>query len=288
MVFWFYHRGATWRRQHLEQLNTVPDTTILPACGREPGGVDAASGPPNVAVCAVHLATSLPFLAAILPPLPPITPNVKLPHRPNRLECGIRDGWAVEANAKSGKNGNVDSSSELCRAASEEEHAELECAAQPPVDRERRNERRCHRHLQHMPWRTRRAAQPARAELASERLPERRASQRRHRPAAHQRRCAEGQRGENGVVAQRRRRLDALAIQARMLLEEQRVAHALALLAQTDAPYCRPHRMADDGAGRTADIEALCQQREVQVAILTIGQRKTLVEAADGFQRVAA
>jgi hypothetical protein len=55
----------------------------------------------------------LPFLAAILPLLPPITRNVKLPDRPNRLECGIRDRSALETKVKSGKNGNVDRAGQL-------------------------------------------------------------------------------------------------------------------------------------------------------------------------------
>src|SRR5690349_24921668 len=52
--------------------------------------VDAPTTPPNLAVFAIPLATSLPFLAAILPLLPPITRNVTLPRAANRLEFGVR------------------------------------------------------------------------------------------------------------------------------------------------------------------------------------------------------
>jgi hypothetical protein len=70
--------------------------------------VDAVEVPPNLAVSAAHRATVLPFLAAILPLLPPTTRNVTLPRAANRLECGIREESAPDAKCKSGKNGNVD------------------------------------------------------------------------------------------------------------------------------------------------------------------------------------
>jgi hypothetical protein len=53
--------------------------------------VEAPAIHQNLAVFAAHRATSLPFLATILPPLPPITPNVKLSQAATRLEIGIRE-----------------------------------------------------------------------------------------------------------------------------------------------------------------------------------------------------
>jgi len=49
-----------------------------------------------------------------LPLLPPITPNVKLPHHPVRLELGIRGKCDAAQKSKSGKNGNVDRSGQHC------------------------------------------------------------------------------------------------------------------------------------------------------------------------------
>jgi len=50
----------------------------------------------------------LPFLAAIVPFLPPITRNVKLPRAAKPLQFGIREEYALDTQPKSGKNGNVD------------------------------------------------------------------------------------------------------------------------------------------------------------------------------------
>jgi len=57
----------------------------------------------NVAVFAIHLATS----CRILPFLPPITRNVKLPRTANRREFGIRAEGTPNTTSQSGKNGNV-------------------------------------------------------------------------------------------------------------------------------------------------------------------------------------
>jgi hypothetical protein len=76
--------------------------------------VDASGIAHILAVFATHLAISLPLFAAILPLLPSITPNVKLPDRANRLECGIGEENTPDTKAKSGKNGNVDHPSQLC------------------------------------------------------------------------------------------------------------------------------------------------------------------------------
>ena len=63
----------------------------------------------NVAVFAADLATS----CRILPLLPPITPNVKSLIPPNPLEFRCRPRSPSKAKSKSGKNGNVDQSSQL-------------------------------------------------------------------------------------------------------------------------------------------------------------------------------
>src|SRR5690349_1805007 len=69
---------------------------------------------PNLADFAIPLATSLPFLAAILSLLPSIARNVKFAETANRLECGIREENALFTKCKSGKNGNVDHPSQHC------------------------------------------------------------------------------------------------------------------------------------------------------------------------------
>jgi len=53
------------------------------------------------------------FDCHILPLLPPITPNVKLPARATRLKFGIPLRPPSNITSKSGKNGNVDHSSQL-------------------------------------------------------------------------------------------------------------------------------------------------------------------------------
>jgi hypothetical protein len=67
-----------------------------------------------LAVFAADLAIRCHFLAAILPFLPPITPNVKLPIHATRLEFGIRAEVASDTTSKSGKNGNVHCASQHC------------------------------------------------------------------------------------------------------------------------------------------------------------------------------
>ena len=59
---------------------------------------------------AIHLATS----CRILPLLPPITPNVKLPRAANPLEFEIRMRDDADHTMKSGKNGNVNHPSQHC------------------------------------------------------------------------------------------------------------------------------------------------------------------------------
>jgi len=83
-----------------------------PHRSRTRGNMDAAGTAHILAVFAADLATC----CHILPFLPPITRNDKLSERANRLEFSNRDGSEAEPNVKSGKNGNVDSSSQLCRA----------------------------------------------------------------------------------------------------------------------------------------------------------------------------
>src|SRR5690348_1885525 len=65
---------------------------------------------PKVASPPCHI---LPLHCQILPLLPPITRNVKLPDRATRLELSIRAGSPFTKNVKSGKNGNVDHPSQL-------------------------------------------------------------------------------------------------------------------------------------------------------------------------------
>src|SRR5690348_16815294 len=65
---------------------------------------------PKVASPPCHI---LPLHCQILPLLPPITRNVKLPDRGTRLELSIRAGSPFTKNVKSGKNGNVDHPSQL-------------------------------------------------------------------------------------------------------------------------------------------------------------------------------
>ena len=75
------------------------------------------TSPPNHAVFATCVAVFCRDLAGSLPLLPPITPNVKLSQAANRLECGVREEIAPDATSQSGKNGNVDHPSQLCRPA---------------------------------------------------------------------------------------------------------------------------------------------------------------------------
>ncbi len=89
--------------------------SLPPDRSRERGSVNTAGNACNFAVLAAHVATFLPLSCRILPPLPPITRNVKLPDRANRLEFGMREEDAPGTQVKSGKNGNVDHPSQLCR-----------------------------------------------------------------------------------------------------------------------------------------------------------------------------
>ena len=82
--------------------------SLPPDRSRERGSVNTAGNACNFAVLAAHVAT-------FLPPLPPITRNVKLPDRANRLEFGMREEDVPGTQVKSGKNGNVDHPSQLCR-----------------------------------------------------------------------------------------------------------------------------------------------------------------------------
>jgi hypothetical protein len=67
------------------------------------------------------VAVSCHFLAAMLPFLPPRTRNVTLPPPANRLEFSIREEDTPDTRPKSGKNGNVDHPSQLCRSQQHEE-----------------------------------------------------------------------------------------------------------------------------------------------------------------------
>src|SRR5579859_8100698 len=78
--------------------------------------LDTPASPQNVAVFAADLATFCRFChphCRLLPLLPPITRNVKLPIPANRLEFSIRAQSVADHHAKSGKNGNVDPHSQL-------------------------------------------------------------------------------------------------------------------------------------------------------------------------------
>ena len=73
-----------------------------------------------------------------------------------------------------------------------------------------------------------------------------------------------------------------------MLLVEQGVEQALALLPEADAPAGRADRVDDDRRRGLDDRQPALEQGEVQVAVLAPGGGEALVEAADGLQRVAA
>ena len=60
-------------------------------------------------------AAGLAVFAAIVPLLPPITPNVKLPRPAIWLEFSVREETAPDISSKSGKNGNVHLRSQHCR-----------------------------------------------------------------------------------------------------------------------------------------------------------------------------
>ena len=82
---------------------------------RTHGNVDMSAIRLNIAVFAAHLAIRCHFFAAIVPLLPPITRNVKFARGANRLEFGTHEENVSETKSKSGKNGNVDHPSQLCR-----------------------------------------------------------------------------------------------------------------------------------------------------------------------------
>src|SRR5690242_7763435 len=114
MVNWFYHRGATQRRSHLNNhisWQTRQSRLIATA------SVAAWMWPslcPNLAVSCHRPCQTLPLRCRFLPLLPPITRHVKFVCGANRLECGIGEENAPNAKCKSGKNGNVHRASQLC------------------------------------------------------------------------------------------------------------------------------------------------------------------------------
>jgi len=65
-------------------------------------------GAPDRAGIGRNRAAHLAVFATILPPLPPITRNVKLPSPANPLQFSIREENALDTVPKSGKNGKVD------------------------------------------------------------------------------------------------------------------------------------------------------------------------------------
>ena len=92
-----------------------------PSRTTRPTHLDALAAPHILAVFAAHLAVSCRFChppCHFLPFLPPVTPHVKLPDRPNRLEFNIREETTPEYKMKSGKNGNVDWDGQHCRLSS--------------------------------------------------------------------------------------------------------------------------------------------------------------------------
>ena len=109
MVNKFYQHRANPPLSHLEQPYLEPTMRLAPDGNRKHIGVNA----PASSSKPCH---SLPHRCRILPLLPPITRNVKLPIPATRLESGIREETTPDAKSKSGKNGNVDPASQLCRA----------------------------------------------------------------------------------------------------------------------------------------------------------------------------
>jgi len=83
---------------------------ISPSHSRGASDMERPETAPAVAIFAAGLATS----CQILPLLPPITPNVKSHWRANRLEFRVREERDADHKMKSGKNGNVDHSSQHC------------------------------------------------------------------------------------------------------------------------------------------------------------------------------
>jgi hypothetical protein len=101
---------------------------LFPSTGRHTGAPRATSAAPHpltAPTCSAHTAATspcrfcrrpchpLPHRCQIVPLLPPITPHVKLPNRPTRLEFPPRADPRLAHNLKSGKNGNVDHPSQL-------------------------------------------------------------------------------------------------------------------------------------------------------------------------------
>src|SRR5690348_11663247 len=80
--------------------------------------LDTPAVPQNHAVLATYLATSCHPPCRFLLLLPPITHNVTLSDRANRLECGLHPRSVADHNRKSGKNGNVDCRGQHCRTGS--------------------------------------------------------------------------------------------------------------------------------------------------------------------------
>ena len=69
-----------------------------------------------------------------------------------------------------------------------------------------------------------------------------------------------GQRCDDSVVRDRRPALDAFPVEPPVLLEEQRVVLALALLPEAHPPPCGAHGVDDDGVRRVGDRLTLLQQ----------------------------
>src|SRR5689334_16240519 len=97
-----------------EQPHTGANKPTTAAHGSRLGNVEAAASHSTLAVFAAHLATSLPHRChivatscRILPFLPPITPNVKLPIPANPLQFRLREEVPPDTPSKNGKNGNV-------------------------------------------------------------------------------------------------------------------------------------------------------------------------------------
>ena len=151
----------------------------------------------------------------------------------------------------------------------------------------RRDQRRGHGHLGHVPRGERVAPQAAGAEPGREHRPEAGGSQADRVPSRDGRGRGHRDRRDDRVVIPGGRGPDLPAVTLRELLVQQRVEQALPLLPEADAPGSRADRVDDDRLGRPSDPAAPLQQGEVQVAVLAPGRDVSLVEPADGFQDVA-
>ncbi len=86
---------------------------IAPHRSRRHSHMDAPTPARILAAFAANLTIHLAVFATILPPLPPITQNVKLPQAANLLEFAVRMRDDADHKTKSGKNGNVHHPSQL-------------------------------------------------------------------------------------------------------------------------------------------------------------------------------